>query len=496
MSHMGDRVYTPQGQRKYIGLHNELLDRPWTAKKRRGSVTDRAVEDFRVAEVTGITPDRITPLNPSLLGDVDVMARMFRQVCGRQESIARFTEDSLLPDDSELKFAKKQVQAAKEEVANILSSCLLSLSKVTETTYQWADKVVELTLNRDNWWEGYNILSAGTSRELQDDLIERALKTSPPKDAAQYSQYLVRCLKSALVGSRLSTTRKCAFVRRAYIELWRLTRMAHGSRHAWTYCTMLCLEVFLAHPQHIPLTAKDLFRGDDVASILAEIVGDLKSSSTQVLSDGEKVITQVNLAAFARDLRGAMDDYPCVQDDCGHKSLHDVYNTILQEARREVRHRVYFALGDRLPAELTEMIVEAAVVAEQVDKILLSTALDFEGNNNLSCTNWENDDDDEAERFGLNCEKSRWNADSNREWDMGSVLSAHDGDSDADYGSDDPMPRTRPIPPWDVYTDLSTDLSAGEAQDLIDDNERHLAEEGLADTGDQNRTDGNEVDEE
>ena len=144
----GDRVYTTDGKRKYIGLHNELFDRPWTAKRQRSPQKIRQLQ-----------PRMITPHGESLLGDIDIMAREFRRICGHQDALARFSDNDVDQSDDKLQIAKQKVWENKELAAKTLRSCLSTLISLTESTNDWRNKVLSLTMARADWWEGANIFS-------------------------------------------------------------------------------------------------------------------------------------------------------------------------------------------------------------------------------------------------------------------------------------------------------------------------------------------------
>jgi hypothetical protein len=163
MSRIGDRFYMADGKRKYIGLHTDLLDRPWTAKRQRGPKDHNLLQHASIPRFTGIKPAMMTPHGGSLLVDIDTMARMFGQVCGQQDAIARFPDDEVSQSDDKLQIAKQKVRENKALVAETLSSCLKMLAGLTDSTQYWANEVFDLTLKRVDWWEGAKCFLPATS---------------------------------------------------------------------------------------------------------------------------------------------------------------------------------------------------------------------------------------------------------------------------------------------------------------------------------------------
>jgi hypothetical protein len=75
---MGDLRFKTIGKRKYFGLHDEALDIPWTAKKRKlhGDAYDARLRPYDVSE---ITPNCRTPYSPNLLGNINRTSRTIRK---------------------------------------------------------------------------------------------------------------------------------------------------------------------------------------------------------------------------------------------------------------------------------------------------------------------------------------------------------------------------------------------------------------------------------
>lgn len=169
---MGDRIYTSDGKRKYIGLHNELLDRPWTAKKRRRQVANVPHDQYWPTDTAGLTAESIGACNPSVLGDIRRIAEVFRDTLREFESISRFTNTEEARCNAQLQHAKSEVHISKHNASIILSRCLVDLSNLANATHGWIDQVRVLTKRAPNWWEGYNVFLGGT---LTDERYEHSL---------------------------------------------------------------------------------------------------------------------------------------------------------------------------------------------------------------------------------------------------------------------------------------------------------------------------------
>jgi hypothetical protein len=272
MSRIGDHSYTADGKRKYIGLHTDLLDRPWTAKRQRGPKDHNLLQHASIPRVTGIKPVMMMPHGGSLLVDIDTMARMFGQVCGQQDAIACFSDDEVSQSDDKLQIAKQKVREKKALVAETLSSCLKMLAGLTDSKKYWANEVFDLTLKRVDGWEGATCFLPATSSSneahkaavwniyLPKGLVDKAFRSSPLTDAQKYSRYLLRSLVPTLQQiqeGKSSVARKRAFVSRAYVELLRLVHMPNGYQHALRYCAVLCTDMLLAHPRYLPVEIKE-----------------------------------------------------------------------------------------------------------------------------------------------------------------------------------------------------------------------------------------------
>lgn len=160
---MGDYIYTPNGKRKYIGLHGEYLERPWTARKRRRSIENAEKPDC-ITTRAGLTEASFEPWNPSILGDIRRKAEVYRETLQEFDAMAKFTVDAEAQCDGELQRAKQEVQTCKHEASAILNRCLIDLSNLGNTTKGWVGQVRKLTKAKEDWWEGYNVLLGGMLR--------------------------------------------------------------------------------------------------------------------------------------------------------------------------------------------------------------------------------------------------------------------------------------------------------------------------------------------
>jgi hypothetical protein len=95
---MGDRVYTSNGARKYIGLHDQVLRRPWTAKRcyRREADKPYDVSDIRST----------SPHSSHLLGKIERISPALRRELMISRTLSKLTDDGNDEDGSELQKAK------------------------------------------------------------------------------------------------------------------------------------------------------------------------------------------------------------------------------------------------------------------------------------------------------------------------------------------------------------------------------------------------------
>lgn len=93
---MGDRRYERRGRRRYIGLQNEILRRPWTAK-RYDAFDDLLYLSDGDDLITSIEPGGHYPL-----GDIARLSKVLRTTLMKYQTVLEFTEEKENSADPEL----------------------------------------------------------------------------------------------------------------------------------------------------------------------------------------------------------------------------------------------------------------------------------------------------------------------------------------------------------------------------------------------------------
>jgi hypothetical protein len=156
---MGDRVYTSDGRRRYIGLHGEVMQRPWTARRKKTRNLYTGSNDAH--DVSDIEPASINPYSPALLRDIERLSKAILRELMKIQTLARFTDDGIDEDDPELQEAKRRIKKNKHSVSQALRECAMRLKKYLDQIERLNKKTTRLTVKRSKWWEGCNIFSAG-----------------------------------------------------------------------------------------------------------------------------------------------------------------------------------------------------------------------------------------------------------------------------------------------------------------------------------------------
>ncbi|KAF2122249.1 hypothetical protein BDV96DRAFT_682226 [Lophiotrema nucula] len=415
-----DRTYELNNKRKYVGLHGELLDRPWTAKKRR---IDRPLDnDF--SSRAGIPKEDLIQGSAHLLNDVRVVAKALRGGLSEYEMIKRFSGESC--SHGELEAAKKKVECRKKEISSILLRCLTDLYHVAEETSLCVADVVDQTLQRPNWWEGENIFSGSMSPED----IEAFMEERPPTDMRAYSTYIAKQMSASLnplKQSDVSWRRKEKFVRSVIQEIQRIHDSQLGPKYVFGLCVAFIVDVLLLHPRHIPLDINEFFRWR-VEHILLESIAQLEGDSVVTVAGWDsvtKVLPVTKLALALRSIQSAVNAYPCALEHCAHANWCRILDAISEFSQREIRLNVITFVDDRLPNELIAMIFEATLAAERVGPPKLDNL-----KNGSDCGIYLKTD----------CEKAILNSRPDRQWDQLNDMRCRSpmfGDSDGSYDSDE-----------------------------------------------------------
>jgi hypothetical protein len=150
---MGDRRYTRRGERKYIGLQNEILERPWTAKR-----YNRRADSF---DPNDCTIDSIGPGGDYPLGDIVRLSKALRRALVTYQTVARFTEDREKKADPELQQVVKQAEKIQHTSVEAFKRCCIALQTNLEELGEVNSTFSRLTFEKQDWWEGHNLFSRG-----------------------------------------------------------------------------------------------------------------------------------------------------------------------------------------------------------------------------------------------------------------------------------------------------------------------------------------------
>jgi hypothetical protein len=145
------------------------------------------------------------------------------------------------------------------------------------------------------------------------------------------------------------------------------TQTKFGYQHLFHYGLAILIDVLLAHPRYIPHAVRRRYESQ-VHGHFDDILKRMGANAFYGRPIGNRRFQRRNIAGGARRLREAIDAYSCAEDDCSHVRFAITYSHLLRLARREVASRVYVCIGQRLPAELCDVVVDAAYQAEGIEQ--------------------------------------------------------------------------------------------------------------------------------
>jgi hypothetical protein len=190
------------------------------------------------------------------------------------------------------------------------------------------------------------------------------------QNVASYTYHLEKSLYEELETIKhkpYSRTSKTEFVSRITKELVRVLNDTEiGYQHLFYYGVAIIVDVLLAHPRHIPSMATEV-NEPQILYYFNEILKRIGEDALYQEGLQSRKLHRRNLSDGARRMLEAMNAYPCEELKCVHERYNHTCKRLLRLARREVSSRVYVCIGQRLPTELCDMIVEATHIAERID---------------------------------------------------------------------------------------------------------------------------------
>jgi hypothetical protein len=271
------------------------------------------------------------------------------------------------------------------------------------------------------------LIAIRTARNFVYDLLNNI--DSTPRDVPAYVRYLEAKLHETLeqmTAGHFDVHIKHKFVLRAYKELVRILvddDAGLACQRLFPYTLTLVVNILLAHPRYIPIAAKEPYD--------AEIVNNFDMILRQIGADAcyknhpkNRTLSRHNIAEGARRMAIALWVYPCEREDCVHKQYGYILDRLYRLARKEISSRVYACIGERLPAELCHLVVDAAYNAESINRMEngIPKGRHCGRTNESHSSNWDEN---------LQAYRSNWDYDEEPEY----VL--HDRFSDESYYSDD-----------------------------------------------------------
>lgn len=196
-------------------------------------------------------------------------------------------------------------------------------------------------------------------------MIGRVLHILPPTSAAVLDRYLRAQL--GRFRSASATPKLGLFLfNKIFVFVDVLRSLPRGRRYAAHGCMHILACCGLDHSDWKMLQALD--------STLRELFVDSRDISAKIVSQVDQLF--LDLPTGVREIRAACGSHTAIPGELHWRAMskgsedeiasrpHDIFERIRQKACEEVQMKIHYTIGTVLAAELTDLIVEAALVSE------------------------------------------------------------------------------------------------------------------------------------